>query len=703
MGQYTQDNKPLGIETPLGKDILLLEAVRGTETLSRPFSFELDMVSEEASIDPSRIVGKEVSFRINNDDNSPRWFHGWVKRLIFLGAGEKRFTRWRAEIVPGLWFLTLTSDCRIWQSQSYDQIVLSLLRDDHQKYVAIESRLQGSYAKRDYSVQYRETDLGFVSRLLEHEGIFYFFKHSQQALKMTIADSSSAVVDCADATIGPVEGSDDAQHGGFWVTWHDEWQTLSGKATQRDWNFQEPSTDLTASVKGASSNGWKTDLEVFDYPGGYGNKDQGGDATRRWMELEEVAARTIRGSSACRSFSPGYTFTKKGEGKYLLTSVTHAVDIRGIYERGTIRDGASYRNTFTCIPAAVPFHPPRATPKPALHGPQTAIVVGTSGEEIDTDQYGRVKVQFPWDRLGEKNEKSSCWVRVAQPVAGNGWGGQFIPRIGQEVVVSFLEGDPDQPLITGVVYNGTNKLPFPLPDNKTQSGLRTRSSKAGGETTFHELRFEDKKDAEEIYFHSERDFKRVVENNDSLEVGFTKKEDGNRDVKVFNDATETIGCSDAKAGSRTATVWKNDTTTVKTGDQSVTVEKGNQTVTVEKGDQTISVDTGNQTVKIGKGDQTITISSGKQAVTLGGGDASLRVKMGDRTVNVDLGKYDVTAMKEIAFKVGASSITLDQTGVTIKGMNISIEGQMQTSVKGLMTEVKASATLQAGGAITMIG
>ena len=189
MGQYTQDNKPLGIETPLGKDILLLEAVRGTETLSRPFSFELDMVSEETPIDPSRIVGKEVSFRINNADNSPRWFNGWVKRLIFLGAGEKRFTRWRAEIVPGLWFLTLTSDCRIWQNQSYDQIVLSLLRDDHQKYVAIESRLQGSYAKRDYSVQYRETDLGFVSRLLEHEGIFYFFKHSQQALKMTIADS----------------------------------------------------------------------------------------------------------------------------------------------------------------------------------------------------------------------------------------------------------------------------------------------------------------------------------------------------------------------------------------------------------------------------------------------------------------------------------------------------------------------------------
>ncbi len=694
MGEYTQDNKPIGIETPLGKDVFLLEAFRGTEALGRSFSFELDMLSEQATIDPAGIVGKLVSFRVNNSDNTPRWFSGWVKRLRFVGQGEKRFTRWRAEVVPGLWFLSLTSDCRIWQDKSYDQIAMSILKDDHQKYVTVENHLQSRYPTREYSVQYRESDLAFVSRLLEHEGIFYFFKHDHQSLRMSLADSPSAIVDCADAVLRPVEDSDDAEHAGFWMTWNEEWQTLPGKTTQRDWNFKEPATDLTASVKGSSANRWMTDLEVFDYPGRYDTKDAGESLTRRLMELEEVAAHTARGSSACRSFSPGFSFTRQGDRKYLLTSVTHTVDIRGIYERGTIRDGTKYSNTFTCIPASVPFHPPRTTPMPSLHGPQTAVVVGTSGEEIDTDEYGRVKVQFPWDRVGEKNEKSSCWVRVAQPIAGNGWGGQFIPRIGQEVVVSFLEGDPDQPLVTGVVYNGTNKPPFALPDNKTQSGLRTRSAKQGAETTCHELRFEDKKDVEEIYFHSERDFKRVVENNDSLEVGFTKKEDGNREVKVFNDSSETIGCSDAKAGSRTLTVWKNDTTTVTTGDQLVTVEKGNQT---------IAVDTGNQTVKIGKGDQMITISSGKQEVTLGAGDASLRVKMGDRTVNVDLGKYDITAMKEIALKVGASSITLDQTGVTIKGMNVSIEGQMQTSVKGLMTEVKAAATLQVGGAITMIG
>ncbi|MFM7206600.1 MAG: type VI secretion system Vgr family protein, partial [Planctomycetaceae bacterium] len=255
--------------------------------------------------------------------------------------------------------------------------------------------------------------------------------------------------------------------------------------------------------------------------------------------------------------------------------------------------------------------------------------------------------------------KSSCWVRVAQSMAGPGWGGQFIPRIGQEVVVTYLEGDPDQPLVTGVVYNGQNKPPFALPDKKTQSGFRSRSTKKAGDSNFNELRVEDKKDSEEIYFHAEKDFKRVVENNDVLEVGSSKKKDGDRTITVFNDQKETIGCSQAKSGSRTLTVWKNDTTTVKTGNQATTIEKGN---------------------------------------------AALEVKMGNRTIKIAMGKHSTQAMQAIELKVGSNSIKVDQTGVTIKGMMVKIEGQMMTEVKaGAMAKIDGGGMLKAGAGITMIG
>jgi type VI secretion system secreted protein VgrG len=305
-----------------------------------------------------------------------------------------------------------------------------------------------------------------------------------------------------------------------------------------------------------------------------------------------------------------------------------------------------------------------------VHGSQTAVVVGPSGEEIYTDKYGRVKVQFHWDREGKKDANSSCWVRVSSAWAGKSWGAIAIPRIGQEVIVDFLEGNPDRPLITGRVYNNEQMPPYSLPDNQTQSGLKSRSSKSGSTDTFNELRFEDKKGSEEVYFHAEKDLKTVVENNEVLEVGLVKKDPGKQTVTVH-------------------------------GDQTITVNDGNQATTIKKGDQTVDVTLGKQTITV-KGNQATTIKQGNRTVELSMGNDTLTIKMGNQTTKLNLGKSATEAMQSIELKVGQNSIKVDQMGVTIKGMMVKIEGQIQTEVKGLITKVDGTAMLMAKGGITMI-
>ena len=674
MAKYTQDKAPIAVETPLGKDKLLLEGFSGTEELGRLFRFDLDLLSPEESIDPKEIVGKKVSFRVNHSDGSPRWFCGYVSRFARVGQG-KRVTRWRAEVVPGLWFLTRTSDCKTFQDATVPDIA-SMVLGEFSSRVDVQNSLHGRYTPWEYCVQYRETDFNFVSRLLEHEGISYFFKHDKTTLTTVLADGASAYAECHDSQVEGVSSFGSESSPGLLSTWTQEWSLRSGQFAQRDYNFKTATTDLVVTVRGKPGFEGASDLEVYDYPGEYEKTSDGTADLKRRIEAEEVAAHTVRGSSGCRSFSPGYTFKDADGTKYLLTAVSHSASIRGAYESGAADGEFVYVNTFSAIPADVPFRPERSTPKPMVGGSQTAVVVGKSGEELDTDEHGRIKVQFHWDRLGKKDEKSSCWVRVAQSIAGPGWGAQFIPRIGQEVVVSYLEGDPDQPLVTGVVYNSQNKPPYSLPDNKTQSGFRSRSSKGGGDKTCNEIRFEDKKGAEEVLLHAEKDFKREVENDDHLEVGFLKKDPGSRTVKVFNDHTETIGCAQAKSGSRTTTVWKDDVTTLKTGNQSITIEQGNRSIVLKVGGQTLQLDLGND---------------------------STRLKLGNRSAKLDVGKDSVEALQGITLKSGPSSIEITPTGITIKGLKVQVEGQVQTSVKGLMTEINGTAMLKAGGAITMIG
>ncbi len=664
MPSYTQDDKPLAVKVDgLGKDDLLLESLSGMEELSRLFRFDLEMLSVAEKIDPEKVVGKKVTFRVNRHDGEPRWFTGYVSRFGWLGRDE-RLTRWRAEVVPGLWFLTRTSDCKIWQEKKIPKIVSEVL-EDHSSQVKVTESLQGSYVKWENCVQYRETDFNFVSRLLEQEGVAYFFKHDENSLEMVLADASSAFTDAAEAKLEPADAAASGSTPGLLQSWSRDWTFKTGKFAQRDYEFKTPGNDLSTEAKGKTKYDGASALEIYDYPGEYEKKADGDADTKLRIEAEEASAQVIQGSSGYRTLSPGFTVNDAAGEKYLLTAVNHSASIRGAYQADE-QFTFSYANSFSCIPADVPFRPGRTTPKPLVSGVQTAVVVGKEGEEIDCDEFGRVKVQFHWDRLGEKNEKSSCWMRVAQSMAGPGWGGQFLPRIGQEVVVTFLEGDPDRPLVTGVVYNGQNKPPYSLPDNKTQSGFKSRSTKDASDNNFNELRFEDKKGAEEVYFHAEKDFTRVVENDDSLEVGFSKKDSGDRTVKVFNDQTEEIGCSEAKSGSRSLTVWKDDSTTVKTGNQSVTIEKGNQTT---------QVDTGNVEVAL---------------------------KMGNQTFKLDTGGHTTEAMQKIELKVGGNSITIDQAGITIKGIMVSVQGSATAEVKSAMTTVKGDGMLTMKGGVAMI-
>jgi len=312
-------------------------------------------------------------------------------------------------------------------------------------------------------------------------------------------------------------------------------------------------------------------------------------------------------------------------------------------------------------------------------------VVGPAGEEIFTDKYGRIKVQFHWDREGQSDINSSSWIRVGTPWAGKNWGIIHIPRIGQEVLIAFEEGDPDRPIVVGSVYNSDMMPPYTLPDNKTQSGMKSRSSMQGTPDNFNELRFEDKKDEEQVYFHAEKNFDRVVENNDTLKVGFEKKDQGDQTIEIFNNQSLTVGCSSAGDGSQTITVWKDRTETVKTGNETITIEKGDRTVNVKMGNDAHNIKMGNRTVEIGMGND------------------SLKISMGNQTTKLDLGKSSTEAMQSIELKVGANSIKIDQTGVTISGIMVKIEGQAMTQVKAPMTQVSGDAMLTLKGGITMIG
>ena len=504
---YSQDNKLISIDTPLGEDALLLTAFSGEEGLSRGFRFELEMVSENHTISFESIIDVNVTIAIKLADGNNRYINGIISSFTQSrgggeGGGDAWFTYYRTTMVPWFWVLTKTADSRIFQNLTAIEIVEKVFRD--QGFSDYRLDLQSNYDKREFCVQYRETAHNFVSRLLEEEGIFYYFEHETGKHIMVLGDSPIAHKPC------PGQKAASSQLSGQGVREEDvitalemTQQVCTSKYSLNDFNFKLPNSNLGIEVQG-HDNIKLGNRNVHDYPGKFTSRAAGDRIAKIGIEEEEAQSVMLSGTSDCRSFASGFRFTLKDHActnlnnkDYVLLSVTHKAT------EGYAEDaGAIYENTFECLSHSVPYRPSRVTPKPVVPGTQTAVVVGPSGEEIYTDEHGRVKVQFHWDREGKKDDNSSCWIRVSQSWAGNGWGGMYIPRVGQEVIVAFLEGDPDQPIIIGQVYNGVNLPPYPLPGEKTKSSIRSNSTPGGD--GFNEIRFEDKKGQEHVFIHAEK-------------------------------------------------------------------------------------------------------------------------------------------------------------------------------------------------------
>ncbi len=709
MPGITQTGRPFRVTTSLELDKLLFYRLTAHEQLGRPFEIQLELLSADAEIPLQAVLAQPLDIYLEPPEESHRHFHGYVTQFRLAGM-RGRLARYEATVRPWLWFLTRTADCKIFQAMTVPDIVQAVFRDVG--FTDFESKLTGTYRTWDYCVQYRETDFAFVSRLLEQEGIYYYFRHEEGKHTLVLSDgvgAHEAAPDCAEVPYYPPQerARRTRDHVYEWSVFQ---AVQSGSVSLNDFDFEKPKANLKVVKQASPSRSHpQSSHEVYDYPGEYLLAADGGNyATarieeRQW-QYEQVQGRgNALGLAVGALFSlTGYDFREDQNREYLIVETTHQAQAAD-YESGeTTAPETPAECQLTAIPSSQPYRSPRVTPLPTISGPQTAIVVGPDGEEIWTDQYGRVKVQFHWDRYGASNENSSCWVRVSQLWAGKQWGGIHIPRIGQEVIVEFLEGDPDRPIITGRVYNADNMPPYELPANQTQSGIKSRTSKEGTAENFNELRFEDLKDSEEIYFHAEKDFNRVVENNDTLKVGFEKKDKGDQTIEIHNNQKLVVGNSESDDGSQTIEIWKNRTTTIAEGNETLTIKKGDRTETIETGHDTLTIKTGNRTETIETGNDTLTIKTGDRTETIETGSDTLTIKTGDRTVTITAGKSFTEAGTSIELKVGQSSIKLEPAKITIKSAEIAIEGQAKLNAKSPLTEVAGSGALTLKGGVIMI-
>jgi type VI secretion system secreted protein VgrG len=658
MANFSQAKRPLRVETPLGTDKLLITGLSGREAISSTYRYRLDLMSEDAGITGEDLLRKPVAVSITLPDGSERWIHGLVSRLAQLGRRDD-VTFYEAEIVPAAWFLSLARDCRIFQQKTVLEIVQQVLEDSG--VTDVEYRA-GQYETREYCVQYRESNLDFIQRLLEDEGLHYTFEHSKTKHVMVIGDTTMSNPDIEGPTkIRFATQPDDDEDIIRGIRREDS--VYVGKVTLNDYDYTQPALSLISSVSGKGVE------EVYDYPGKYADPGAGEEFARIRLEAQEAMRASVQGEGSCRAFVAGSVFTLFDHYNSSVNRAYRLVEAALTVMAGDYRswdDGEfDCRCAFVAIPDNTPYRPPLRTPRPVVQGSQTALVVGPAGEEIYVDKYGRVKVQFYWDRQGKKNETSSCWMRVSSAWAGKKWGAIHIPRIGQEVIVDFLEGDPDLPIITGRVWNDDQMPPYDLPDNKTQSGIKSRSSKGGGTDTFNEIRMEDAKGKELLYVHAEKDKRVVVENNRTESVGANEK----------------------------ITIGANRTELVK-GNESIEIE-GNREEQVS-GNETIKVD-GNRKEKVA-GTETVEISAsrtkkvGTAETVKVGTTRSTKVGTSD---TLDVGtSLLIKAGASITLKVGGNSIKIDNSGVTIKGINVKIQGQAKAEMKAPMTAVKGTAMLQ---------
>jgi type VI secretion system secreted protein VgrG len=655
----TQANRLLEVTTPAGTDVLLLHSFSGSEGVSRPFRFTLKLVADvmnnmPAQVTPSAIVGQPMSIRItlstpDSASSGNRYISGMCERFSVEDTDDE-FAHYTAVIVPWFSFANYAANCRIFQHMTVPDIITQVVSD-----LGYSGQFQNNctktYTSWDYCVQYRETDFNFISRLLEHEGIFYYFEHTAASHKMILADAPSCYTTMPGQSTfrySPVTGVSPMED--TIRRWRSEEEIHPGKWTMRDYHHEMPSQTLEVTTTSQSDCTEGMKYEVFDYPGDYAKKfndptsrlgdvmPEGGKLDDLRISKEETYFQVAGGTSRCRAFVSGYKFTVTGgvaAGDYFMTEVEHSAVQQPAY-RNRDNVGFAYENRFRAIASTVVYVPEHRTPKPVVYGLQTALVVDETpsgnSEEIWPDKFGRVRVRFHWDR----ENKYSCWLRVVQPWAGKMWGHQWIPRIGDEVAVAFGEGDCDVPYVIGSVYNSTNMPIFTLPDNKTQSGIQTHSSVGGGASDYNMLRFEDLKSSEEVYFQAQKDLNSLIKNNETRKV---------------------------RDGSRTTTIHVNDARTVETGNDTIDVQQGNRTITVDQGN--IS-----ETAKMGN--ISVTANQGNISTQADMGNISTTASVGSISITASAQSVSVTGTTEITLTCGASSISLTPASISITAPIVNI-------------------------------
>jgi type VI secretion system secreted protein VgrG len=677
------------------------------EGISSTFEVNVTLASESkiafddvAGLEALLTLGPGIDGSSRSSEDTNRYFHGIINKFKRIGDNGD-FHIYRLQVVPALWLLTLERDCRTFQKKTVREIVSTVLEEGGIRSDRYRFALNGKYPEREYCNQYRETDFNFISRLLEEEGIFYFFEHSKDKHVLVFTDNAFHCVPLpgsADIPFGPPSGFNPDRES--ISAFNFSQRIRPGAFTHTSFNEERPSLDLKSKREG---NLYKN-LEVYDYAANYETSEKGTAIARIRLEEQKALKMKARGQSSCPRLVPGCKFNLTRHDytdfnkEYLIAAVAHSGDQPQSLD-AQAGGGGGYENAFICLPGSVKFRPARITPKPVVTGLQTAIVVGPQGEEIHPEKYAQVKVQFHWDRRGKRDDKSSCWIRAGQMWGGAGWGSQFLPRVGDEVLVAFMEGDPDQPIIVGSVYNENNQPLYDLEKNKTQSGIRTRSYPKG--EGFNELRFEDKLGEEHIYLQGEKDWNILIKNDKGQNVGHdeTLAVANNRTKTVGANQSETIGANkDIQVGSNhTETIGANMSLTVA---QSKTESVGSNASLSVGGTKTESVALASAE-NVG-GAKAVTVGGALAFTVAGAMNTAVGLAQAEEVGLIKktmVGKsYDITAGDSFKITCGRSSIQLNKDGtIEINGTWVSINGSSQVAVAGEDVEIAASYHIQING------
>jgi type VI secretion system secreted protein VgrG len=672
------------ISTALADTAFDIDSFTGNERLSRPFEYHAQLHSGTQMLDPNKLLDNPATITLGEPGAAGRYISGIVAAVSQMPSESEELWRYSLKIVPKLYFLAQTSDCRFYHNMTVPAIVQAVLG---QFGVTFDAQLQGSYEPCEYIVMYNESYYNFIQRLMEEEGMFYFFTHADGAHTMVLADANGA--------FKPIPNNEiKLQEHGAHLTGLSSFQrvdaTAIGKVTLDDYNpikfpvspgalrGESPTTLQATGAPQRTHYSWPAargtteSLQSATSSRGLVS-DVGGRAEWR-MEAAEAASQLYHGSGGAADFVTGGTFDLTNDPHqnttYVIQSLSYAVSDAAA---GSSTGGASQVSfSVTAFPASVTWRETQTARAPVMTGLYSAIVIGTTGEEIYTDDYGRIQVQFPWDNAGDITASNTFWARVIQPWGGLGWGHQFTPRVGMEVLVGFLEGDANRPVVVGSIYNNVNTALYPAA-KKNIGGFRTRSTKGGGASNYNELSWDDTMGSELFFMHAEKDYLLEVENNQTLQID---------------------NC-------RIVTVTKDETVTIK-GQQTITV-KGDQTIEVQEGDHKTTIDQGKHTTIVTTGDQVNTVSTGNQTITVSAGNRAITVTKGNETLDVSLGSITHKAMQSITLQVGANSIKIDQTGITLTGTIIkqSASAMLQLSADGMM-QVSASGPLSLGGALVKI-